>query len=625
MKKLTHIIKTGVFVLLASLNITSCVDGNDWETVDGNRLFGTTSFSVSPAAITAEVNWDATPKTDYYIIEASLEQMDNDTPMGSASGSIVYGEDKSINKSPYTLTGLQGETTYYLRIKSVATGKESRWIYLEDATFKTDKEEILGTVPSENITEESVLLTWQAGLEVTHVIITAGVENPEQKNITAEEAAAGQKLIDGLLPGTEYTISIYNGEVKRGETTVMTVMPVMVEFSSVQATKTSVTLAWDPEAIQTGTTTVSHYAWCEGNRTPSSSDNYTALTAEQISQGQLEITGFEPSTTYTVALMRGTYVRAMTSFTTSKGIPSNYTKIAVSNVAEWNDALTNEAGVENLALLLTGDIDLSNGTKEIPSSIHSLLIWGADANGEKSGNMPNIKVQGLKFNGTFSQIELYNLHLYNTGTATNNGNYIIDQATGTTGNITNLLMESCKFSATRGIIRIRKEGAGRWDNCTFKNCIFAKVGDYGIFTFDSGALTTFGAISLVQSTLDNTYKIMKSAISDYTINIDQCTIFGAGTTLIEGPSSGTILINISKSLFGGITSQAYNSANSISAAGIAQTEAFRTSNCPFAQNRIFGEMIEGVTDDQLFTNPTDGDFTVLVDEYKAYGDQRWNK
>ena len=54
MKKLTHIIKIGAFALLTSLSVAACIDGNDWETISGNRLFGTTSFSVEPTAITAE-------------------------------------------------------------------------------------------------------------------------------------------------------------------------------------------------------------------------------------------------------------------------------------------------------------------------------------------------------------------------------------------------------------------------------------------------------------------------------------------------------------------------------------------------------------------------------------------
>lgn len=613
MKKLTHIIKTGVFVLLASLNITSCVDGNDWETVDSNRLFGTTSFSVSPAAITAEVNWDATPKTDYYIIEASLEQMDNDTPMGSASGSIVYGEDKSINKSPYTLTGLQGETTYYLRIKSVATGKESRWIYLEDATFKTDKEEILGTVPSENITEESVLLTWQAGLEVTHVNITAGVENPEQKNITAEEAAAGQKLIDGLLPGTEYTISIYNGEVKRGETTVMTVMPVMVEFSSVQATKTSVTLTWDPEAIQTGTTTVSHYAWCEGNRTPSSSDNYTALTAEQISQGQLEITGFEPSTTYTVALMRGTYVRAMTSFTTSKGIPSDYILVPVNDINTWNDAMT-QTGKVAVLIQENTDLDLTGTTVEIPQTITSLFIWGTDQDGNITTTKPSIKTKGFRFNGIFDTVEFYNLHLYSNGSA---GNYIIDNQSVTDNNISNFVIESCVVDEARGLFRIRSSAKCTWQSVMVKDCDLNGIGSYGLFALEGG---TFNNIAISNSTMNKSTKIIKANQSGITLNIDHCTIYGASYVLIDG-QSGSINVNVTNTLVGGLT---VNKVFEKGATIVTDENVFTTSESSYESGKSWGSMLT-IPATELFANPGNGDFTVLVDEYKAYGDQRWNK
>lgn len=622
MKKLTYIIKTGVFALLTTLSITSCVDGNDWEITEGNRLFGTTSFSVDPAAITAEVSWDATPRTEYYIIEASTEQMDDDTPIGNAEGSIVFGEDKSIKKSPYIITGLLGETTYYLRIKSVATGKESRWIYLENETFKTDKEQILGTIPSENITEETVFLTWQAGLEVTHITIDAGTGTQERQDITSEEVAAGQKLIEGLLPGTEYTISIFNGDYKRGETAVMTVMPEMADFNSIHASKTSVTLTWDPEAIQTGSTTVTHYAWCVGNRTPSANDNYTALTSEQINHGQLEITGFEPNTTYTVALMRGTYVRAITAFTTAKGIPSNFTSVVISNVDEWNAALANEAGINNLAILLTGDLDITGGTRKVDNNITSLLIWGADNEGNKLETKPSIKAQQLCFNGTFEQIEFYNLKFWHTATTTGTGTYLIDQ-NNVAGSLNSILLESCEVSGYRGLMRIRSNNTGTWNNVELKDCI-TKVYDYGLFALE-GTSTKYNTISLNNTTLDSTYKIMKSAISNFTININQCTIYGAGTTLIEGPSSGTLLINISKSLFGGITSQAYNSTSSISATGITQTESFRTSTCPFAQNRTFGEVIEEVTDNQLFASPSEGDYTILIDEYKAYGDQRWNK
>lgn len=613
MKKLTHIIKTGVFALLTTLGITSCVDGNDWEVTEGNRLFGTTSFSVEPAAITAEVSWDATPRTEYYIIEASTEQMDDDTPIGNATGSIVFGEDKSIKKSPYIITGLLGETTYYLRIKSVATGKESRWIYLENETFKTDKEQILGTIPSENITEETVFLSWQAGLEVTHITIDAGTGTPERQDITSEEAVVGQKLIEGLLPGTEYTISIFNGDYKRGETTATTVMPEMVEFSSVQATKTLVSLAWDPEAIQTGLTTVSHYAWCEGDRTPSSSDNYTALTTEQIIQGKLEITGLEPSTTYTVALMRGTYVRAMTTFTTIKGIPSDYELVPVSDITSWNDAMQ-KTGKVAILIQESVNLDLTGITAEIPSGITSLLIWGADTEGNITSTKPGLKTKGFRFNDAFDTVEFYNLHLSSNSSA---GNYIVDNQIVDNNNINNIIIESCVVDEARGLFRIRNTATCSWQSVLIKDCDLNGIGDYGLFSIEGG---TFNTISISNSTMNKTFKIIKAKQAGITLNIDHCTIFGASYVLVDG-QSGNININATNTLVGGLTTKkAFENGATL----ITDENVFTTSESSYESGKSWGSMLT-ISAAELFANPSNGDFTVVLDEYKAYGDQRWNK
>ena len=634
MNKITHIIQTGVFVLLTSLSIASCIDGNDWETTTGNRLFGSTDFSVEAEAITANVTWNSTPNTEYYILEASLEPMNDDMAMGDAAGSIVFGADKSIKKSPYTLTGLLGETTYYLRLKSMATGKESRWIYLEGETFKTSKEEALGTVPTENITEESILLTWKAGLEVTHITIKAGIDVPTRKEISAEEAAAGQIMIDGLAPGTEYTISIYNGEIKRGETTAMTVMPVMAEFTSIQATKSSVALTWDPEAIVTGATTVSHYAWCVGSRTPSASDNYTVLTADQISQGQLEITGFEPSTTYTVALMRGTYVRAMKTFTTSKGIPSDYTKVTVTNATEWNEALTQSGKV---AILIPSNttLDITSATATIPSTITSLLIWGVDENENKAEIQPNIRLKGLSFGdkGQYETVEFYNLYLHHD----NNENNFVVYHQNNNSTIQYLALESCKVNNLRGIFRF-KNGIGSCTNCSFNDCLIENIGSYGLIgTAEAKGTWNIKNISLTNSTVNESginpsSSSQKGALiktqqdASIALKINQCTIYGLAYTMID-TAKLPLVLNISNTLFGG-----FQSGQTVKAYEVGTTvkepieNVFTTSDSPFYSGSTLGTVLD-ITNAGLFLSPTtvDADFTVKVDEYKAYGDPRWNK
>lgn len=122
MKAIKYICGLGLSVVLSGMLFTSCTDANDWGVdTSFDRLFGTkqSSFTVTEGAVSAEVKWDATVNTEYYIIEVSTDSLYDDIPMG-AENSIVYGEDGSIIQSPYTITGLLGETTYYLRIKSMS-------------------------------------------------------------------------------------------------------------------------------------------------------------------------------------------------------------------------------------------------------------------------------------------------------------------------------------------------------------------------------------------------------------------------------------------------------------------------------------------------------------------------
>lgn len=387
----------------------------------------------------------------------------------------------------------------------------------------------------------------------------------------------------------------------------------MVEFNSVQATKTSVSLVWDPEAIQTGLTTVSHYAWCEGDRTPSSSDNYTALTAEQISQGQLGITGLEPSTTYTIALMRGTYVRAMTTFTTIKGIPSDYELVSVSDITSWNDAMQ-KTGKVAILIQESVNLDLTGITAEIPKGISSLLIWGADTEGNITATKPGLKTKGFRFNDTFDTVEFYNLHLYSNGST---GNYIIDNQNVDNNNINNFIIESCVVDEARGLFRIRNTATCNWQSVLIKDCDLNGIGDYGLFTIDGG---TFNTISISNSTMNNAYKIIKAKQTGITLNIDHCTIFGAGYVLVDG-QSGNININATNTLVGGLTTKKVFEKG---ATLITDENVFTTSESSYESGKSWGSMLT-ISATELFANPSNGDFTVQLDEYKAYGDQRWNK
>ena len=229
MKIFKYIVGSGAFMLLTSIIGTACTDGNDWN-VDSthDRLFSVTAsdISVSAKPTSAEVSWGVVPDAEYYVMEYSTDSLYDEIAMGGTEHSVILGEDKSIVESPYTITGLQGETKYFLRIKSMSSAKaDSKWTYLEKYSFKTSAEQILNEVAS--ITGESAVLSWTEGAEVTLLKLAEDKDDVEKVdttyiNLDAAAVAASSYTLTGLSPKTKYSVSIYNGNVKRGTRTFTT-------------------------------------------------------------------------------------------------------------------------------------------------------------------------------------------------------------------------------------------------------------------------------------------------------------------------------------------------------------------------------------------------------------------
>lgn len=226
MKKHTYI-AAGAFMLLASFLGTACTDGNDWNTDKSyDRLFSVTSanLSISAESTSAEISWGLIPDAEYYIMEYSTDSLYDGIEMGGTPHSVIVGEDKSIVESPYTITGLQGDTKYFFRMKSMSDHKaESHWSYLENDSFKTPAEQIFNEVAS--ITGNSAVLSWTPGAEVTDLkYVETDTEGADTLTVSlaASDIAASSYTLTGLQAKTKYTVSIYNSDVKRGTRTFTT-------------------------------------------------------------------------------------------------------------------------------------------------------------------------------------------------------------------------------------------------------------------------------------------------------------------------------------------------------------------------------------------------------------------
>jgi hypothetical protein len=211
--------------LLTGLTITSCRQTNDWETSGSYpRLFAPNNkTTITASDITAEVTFTGVPKASYYVIEVSTDSLYDDIAEGGTPHSIVFGRDKSIVKSPTTITGLDGDTKYFFRIKAVTDGiNDSKWSYLAKNTFKTLAEQIFVPTVASDRAEDQIRVAWDATKAVSHLIVKSSDE--DEQTITLDDAAkaAGEYTITGLTPTTSYTITIMNGEAVRGQLIVST-------------------------------------------------------------------------------------------------------------------------------------------------------------------------------------------------------------------------------------------------------------------------------------------------------------------------------------------------------------------------------------------------------------------
>lgn len=218
-----------ILIMFLGFSAVSCTDGNDWG-IDSafDRLFGVGSddISVETTATTATVTFSAMSATSdslYFVIEVSKDSLYDEVAMGGARAK-VFGLNKEITKSPCVLTGLDGDTKYYMRIKTMSDTKaESKWVYYKDGeSFKTAAEQIFDDVLAEDYTDSQVTLRWNAPADsVTNIKIVQGTDTTDYV-LTDEDKANQTHTFTGLAPLTTYTFIIYNGEAKRGTQTVTT-------------------------------------------------------------------------------------------------------------------------------------------------------------------------------------------------------------------------------------------------------------------------------------------------------------------------------------------------------------------------------------------------------------------
>lgn len=202
-----------VFFLMTLIGFSGCKD-NELEEVSKLQVDRTFSPTDLTATVVNKVNirltWKAVNNAKTYVVEVFQT--------ADFSGTAV----KTVNnilftQVPYTVTGLAGNTQYYIRVKAIGEGiDDSKYV---SVAIKTEPEQIFQDILPAKLTSRTVTLNWPVGENATTITINPGnITRP----VTPAEVIAGEVTLTGLTPKVTYTVTLFLGASIRGTKTFTT-------------------------------------------------------------------------------------------------------------------------------------------------------------------------------------------------------------------------------------------------------------------------------------------------------------------------------------------------------------------------------------------------------------------
>lgn len=220
MKRIS-ILLTVLATLFAGVTLTSC--GDDMkeiiEDVDLSRCLTPLNLSVRiTSGDQVTFRWDAVSGADTYILEVYGDE---------GMTQLVESVTATTDELPVTIQ-LVADSEYWFRVMardSQDSSKDSKWaVYDGTVTTYAVKETVYPAVSDR--TTSSITVSWDveaAEGEITTIKYNViGSDEVLEKEVTAEEIAAGAATIDGLTEFTNYVVGVYYMSASRGEISAWT-------------------------------------------------------------------------------------------------------------------------------------------------------------------------------------------------------------------------------------------------------------------------------------------------------------------------------------------------------------------------------------------------------------------
>ena len=345
----------------------------------------------------------------------------------------------------------------------------------------------------------------------------------------------------------------------------------------------------------------------------------------------------KPTTTYIATLYNNDVKRGQLQFTTPAAMPS----------ANYKYTLPSDVKIEEIAeqaKVAAGSETNYSATIGIPAGATVSLYGTAESDGGKTnvtipegmsvtffglagGDAPTINLdKNFDISGSHAYIKFQNVKLVENGAG-----YFINQSKACT--VSEFTLEDCEVSnAKTSFFRLQGTEAKSIGKLTLKNSIFTNLcAGYGFIHVDAGSGA--GHVDNVEidgCTFNGICKTGKVFIFSKKTNMQDITI--KNSTFYNCNGGGQYFVDFNADTFGPNTFTIENcifgkSADETTNKNIRSKTPATVANC--FSTKDFFKVIKGVnatefSSDQLFTDPTKGDFTIKAGTLKEKaGDPRW--
>lgn len=206
MKTINHILSRFVLVMFIALLLGSCKDDEIAE-LKLSRQFKPSAFTLTSGETSATIRWSSSLFTDPEETEYKLELSKTNT-FATIEKSVTTGDVEVT----FLDTELEIRIDYYARVRALGKNGTADSNWLISNAFRITGEIFILPVPEHQVLTEAAVINWIPGKDIVKVVLTPQGGTPVEFVVSSAEADAGEKMVEGLIPGTTYTAEIFSSD-----------------------------------------------------------------------------------------------------------------------------------------------------------------------------------------------------------------------------------------------------------------------------------------------------------------------------------------------------------------------------------------------------------------------------